>query len=154
MCSVAKSTRFASPVATVDQVRGRRRRGILVVDEDPLLGEVLCHGLPAYGFSVWYTDAPAEAVSLFRLHHQEIDLVLMDSGLLGDEGDRALDALREMAPGLRVCFTTECLCRQASHDLFGHGAAGILVKPFRLDGLAQALRLLSGGVSVRRPATH
>jgi CheY-like chemotaxis protein len=148
MCSVVNSSGFVSPSATWDQGLVRLRRGVLVLDEDPILGEVLSQGLPAYGFSVWWTDDRTEALSLFRHHRQEIDLVLMDSRLLASEGDAMLEALREMTPRLRVCFTTECLCRQSSADLFQHGAVGILVKPFRLDGLAQALRLLACGVSV------
>jgi DNA-binding response OmpR family regulator len=154
MAVVANPTSFASPIATRDQGRGRLQRGVLVVDEDPILGEVLCQGLPAHGFSVWWTDEPSEAVGLFRHHRHQIDVVLMDSRLVDHGGVEALDAMREMTPGLRICFTTECLSHQASVDLFGQGAVGVLVKPFRLDGLAQALRLLGGGIRIYRPAAR
>jgi len=143
MCSVASSMSFASSSAR-DQGRVKPQRGILVLDLDPLVGEGLREGLPAYGFSVWATEARDEALGLLLRHRWEIDLVLMDSRLLDGAGEETLTALREAAPGIRVCFTTECLCRQSSQDLFGHGAVGILVKPFRLDGLASALRLLAG----------
>jgi CheY-like chemotaxis protein len=138
-------TTFAAAVAVPDG-RESSRCGVLVVDQDPILGEVLCSGLPAYGLKVWYASDPTEAAAIFRRHRRSINLVMMESRVLEQDGGATLEALRDINPNIRVCFATECLCKQISHDLFEHGAVGILVKPFRLDGLAQALRLLAGGI--------
>jgi DNA-binding response OmpR family regulator len=144
---VAFMKRFSSVFAASapDGVGGgtRRQPGLLVVDDDPAVCALLASGLPPYGFNIWVAERDTAAVHLFRRHHGEIDLVLLDSGLLVYGGSDMLAALRRLDPQVRFCFTANFLDQQGVEQLFDQGAVGILTKPFRLDGLAAALRLLT-----------
>jgi two-component system KDP operon response regulator KdpE len=119
--------------------------GVLVVDDDPAVRAQLAEELPRHGFAVWFAETGGEAVNLFRRHHDAIDLILLDSRLLDWEGQDTLSALRRLDPVVRCCFTAHFLDHQGAARLFDQGAAGILTKPFRSDGLAAALRLLTVG---------
>jgi two-component system response regulator YesN len=130
----------------------RPRPGVLVVDDDPAVCELLAEGLPRYGFAVWVAESGG-AVDLYRRHQGAIDLVLLDSRLLDYNGLDLLAALRRFDPAVRCCFTAGFLDHQDAARLFDQGVVGILTKPFRLEGLAAALRLLvalPAGGSARR----
>jgi DNA-binding response OmpR family regulator len=124
-----------------DREDPRSRLGILVVDDDPAVGDQLAEGLPRYGFAVWIADSRG-AVELFRRHQAAIHLVLLDGQLLDYNGQDLLGALRHCKPSVRCCLLAGFLDHQDSARLFEQGVVGILTKPFRLEGLAAALRLL------------
>ncbi len=132
-----------SAVPETDHTELRARTGLLVIDEDPITGALLSHGLPPYGFTVWIATHGSAALDLYRRHRSEIDLVLLDGGLLEYDGLDTLAALRRLDPKLRCCFSCEFLDHHDAEQLFAQGAVGILTKPFRLDGLATALQLLN-----------
>jgi CheY-like chemotaxis protein len=99
---------------------------------------MLADGLPAFGFEVWYAESGYEALDLYREHQDAIDLVLLDY-----DNTQSLAQLRRLDPAVRCCFTTGFLEHGGAEQLFAQGAIGILTKPYRLDGLAAALRLLT-----------
>jgi CheY-like chemotaxis protein len=116
--------------------------GILIVDDDPLLRMLLNLGLRHHGFRVWQAGGGREAVAMYRQYGALIHLVLLDVRMPDLDGRHTLAALREVERGVRVCF----LCGSAEGDdpeeLVTLGAVGVLAKPFRLDGLVQALEHL------------
>jgi CheY-like chemotaxis protein len=116
--------------------------GILIVDDDPLLRMLLNLGLRHHGFRVWQAGGGREAVAMYRQYGALIHLVLLDVQMPDLDGRHTLAALREVERGVRVCF----LCGSAEGDdpeeLVTLGAVGVLAKPFRLDGLVQALEHL------------
>jgi DNA-binding response OmpR family regulator len=124
-----------------DRYDPRPRVGVLAVDEDQAACDLLAEGLPRHGFAVWVADSNG-AVDLYWRHQNAIDLVLLDSSLLDYNGLEMLDALRQINPGVRCCFTAAFLDHHNATQLFDQGVVGILTKPFRLEGLAAALRLL------------
>jgi DNA-binding response OmpR family regulator len=133
-----------------DEPNGTRAQGILIVEDDPAVRAQLAEELPRHGFAVWVADTGGEAVELYRRHRDAIDLVLLDSRLLDWEGQDTLSALRGLDPAVRCCFMANFLDHQETAQLFDQGAAGILAKPFRADGLAAALHLLTLGRGCRQ----
>jgi CheY-like chemotaxis protein len=119
------------------------RPGILIVDDDPLLRMLLNLGLRHHGFRVWQAGGGREAVAVYRQYSALIDLVLLDVGMPDLDGPHTLAALQEVERGVRVCFL--CASREGDdpEELVALGAVGVLAKPFRLDGLVQALEHLA-----------
>jgi CheY-like chemotaxis protein len=119
------------------------RPGILIVDDDPLLRMLLNLGLRHHGFRVWQAGGGREAVAVYRQYGALIDLVLLDLRMPDLDGLHTMAALQEVDRGVRVCF----LCGSGESDdpgeLVARGAVGVLAKPFRLDGLMQALEHLA-----------
>jgi CheY-like chemotaxis protein len=117
--------------------------GILVVDDDPLLRMLLNLGLRHHGFRVWQAGGGREAVAVYRQHGALIDLVLLDVRMPDLDGPHTLTALQEVKRSVRVCFLCACAEGDDPNELVTLGVVGVLAKPFRLDGLVQALEHLA-----------
>lgn len=113
---------------------------VLLVEDDPMIGESVRKGLQQDGFAVdWVRDgASAEAA----WHANPFDLMLLDLGLPRKDGLDVLRALRRAKQDLPVLIVT---ARDAVRDRVAGldaGADDYLVKPFDLDELAARIRAL------------
>src|SRR5215471_7034606 len=113
---------------------------LLLVEDDPMIGEAIRAGLKREGFAVdWVHDAAAASQALGS---EPFELVLLDLGLPGGDGLQLLKSLRGRGEGLPVLIIT---ARDAVSDrVAGLDAGGddYLIKPFDLDELAARIRAL------------
>jgi two-component system response regulator QseB len=113
---------------------------LLLVEDDPMIGEAIRAGLKREGFVVdWVHDA--ESASRV-LGSEPFELLLLDLGLPGSDGLKLLKSLRSGGVALPVLIIT---ARDAVSDrIAGLDAGGddYLVKPFDLDELAARVRAL------------
>lgn len=118
---------------------------ILLVEDDPLLGDGLTAGLRQAGFAVdWVKDGVA---SDHALKNETFDLVVLDLGLPRLSGMEVLRRLRER-PGDAGGHTPVLVltARDATGDKVAGldaGADDYLVKPVDLDELAARVRALT-----------
>jgi CheY-like chemotaxis protein len=126
-------------------VRGERTRrpGVLVVDDERCVRDVLGAWLRVEGFAVWLAASGREALALYGQHGGEIDAVMLDVRMPGLDGPQTLAALRELTPGVRACFLTGGFSPYTESQLREAGASAVLHKPARLDELAQVVRHLA-----------
>lgn len=113
---------------------------LLLVEDDPMIGESIRTGLRNDGFTIdWARDArQAEAV----LGSEPYTLLLLDLGLPDKSGLDLLRDLRRRVDPLPVLIMT---ARDAVSDRVNGldmGADDYLVKPFDLDELAARIRAL------------
>ncbi|HEY8504799.1 MAG TPA: response regulator, partial [Gemmataceae bacterium] len=78
--------------------------GILVVDDEPFVLDVIEHLLRHHGFEVWPAGGGAEALALYQRHRDAVALVLLDVQMPGLDGPQTLRALRALNPDVRCCF--------------------------------------------------
>ncbi len=113
---------------------------LLLVEDDPMVGESVRQGLRQDGFAVdWVTDGRAAELALGNAVY---DLMLLDLGLPRKEGLDVLTALRRRGDRIPVMIVT---ARDAVTDRvrgLDAGADDYLVKPFDLDELAARIRAL------------
>lgn len=137
---------------------------LLLVEDDPMIGESVGQGLRQDGFAVdWARDGRAAELALAN---KVYDLLLLDLGLPKKEGLDVLKTARREGNTIPVLVIT---ARDAIADRvkgLDAGADDYLVKPFDLDELAARIRALlrrrSGraepvvkvGTLVLNPATH
>lgn len=118
---------------------------ILLVEDDPQLGDGLTVGLRQAGFAVdWVKDGVAADQALAT---ETFDLVVLDLGLPKLEGMEVLKRVRARGQALPALILT---ARDATADKIAgldSGADDYLVKPIDLDELAARIRAL-----VRRAA--
>jgi CheY-like chemotaxis protein len=144
MDSRADQPRTAEGKPAVRQLRDRL--GVLVVDDEHLVRIMLQLGLERDGFDVWLASNGREAIELYRKEGENIAVVVLDVRMPGLDGPATLDVLRELNPGVRVCFISGDLGDYKPEALLQRGAAYVLTKPFHLNQLAHVLRLLAHGV--------
>ncbi|MCA1326232.1 response regulator [Herbaspirillum sp. alder98] len=137
---------------------------VLLVEDDPMVGEAVRKGLRLDGFAIdWVQDGKSADAAL---RNEDYAMLLLDLGLPQKDGLAVLKTLRERGNTLPVLITT---ARDAVSDRVAGldaGADDYLIKPFDLEELSARMRALlrrqSGRadslVQVREvvlnPATH
>ncbi|MGP8034596.1 MAG: response regulator [Steroidobacteraceae bacterium] len=113
---------------------------LLLVEDDPMIGEAIRAGLKRVGLAVdWVTNTTAGSAALDA---EPYELLLLDLGLPGGDGLTLLKALRgrgQDTPVLIITARDAVADRVAGLDA---GADDYLVKPFDLEELAARIRAL------------
>ncbi len=114
---------------------------ILLVEDDPELGDGLTVGLRQAGFAVdWLRDGHAADLAL---RDESFDLVVLDLGLPRMSGMDVLKRARDRGQNLPILILT---ARDATGDKVSGldaGADDYLVKPIDLDELSARIRALT-----------
>ena len=113
---------------------------LLLVEDDPMIGDSVRQGLAQDGFAVdWVRDGRAAELAVLN---EVYDLMLLDLGLPRKEGLDVLKGLRAKGNAIPVMILT---ARDAVADRvkgLDAGADDYLVKPFDLDELSARIRAL------------
>lgn len=113
---------------------------LLLVEDDPMIGESVRKGLQQDGFAVdWVQDVRAAELAL---ETSSYDTLLLDLGLPRKSGLDVLESLRRRGDPVPVLILT---ARDAVADRvkgLDAGADDYLVKPFDLEELAARIRAL------------
>ncbi len=114
---------------------------VLLVEDDPLLGDGVCTGLEQFGYTVdWVQDGFGAEQAMYE---DSINMMVLDLGLPGQDGLEVLQKLRRSGSDLPVLVLS---ARDTVEDRvtgLDHGADDYLVKPFDLDELGARLRAIS-----------
>jgi DNA-binding response OmpR family regulator len=126
----------------VDSGAVTKPRTILVVDDEAAI-RLLCRvNLELEGYTILEAGGIAEARGV--LEHHEVDAILLDRHLRGEDGRELLRELRDADRLTPVAFLTG-----DSDDTAG--AEAVLRKPFGLDELSRTVRRLLNGTEARIP---
>lgn len=110
---------------------------ILVVDDEPRLGEVLAAALAERGFeAVAVGDA---AAALDHCEGNAVDAVLTDLRMPGSSGRDLLHTLQKTRPDLPVIIMTAYATVRGAVDLVKEGAFDYVAKPFDMDDVVATL---------------
>ena len=113
---------------------------ILIVEDDPQLGEALARGLGALGFAVdWFGDGSRADGALATTPY---DAIVLDLGLPGRDGLHWLTRWRSGAQRVPVLILTARDAVEQRIEGLDAGADDYLVKPFALRELQARLRAL------------
>jgi two-component system, OmpR family, response regulator len=113
---------------------------VLVVDDLPLVREVLRASLRCHGFQVRLAADGQEAIELYRRDHDAIALVLLDVQMPGVDGPAVLTALRAIEPDVRAFFMTGDAGRYGEDQLLATGARRVFAKPLDIAAIVAELR--------------
>ena len=117
--------------------------GILVVDDEPDIRNILQTCLQRDGFRVWTASNGEEALDHCCAHGEEIGVILLDVRMPRLDGPETLDGIREFNPELPVCFMTGDPGDYELKDLLARGARHVFCKPFCLDEVVRVVRRLA-----------
>ena len=135
---VAASGPMALPTPTVSSRMVGGSETILIVDDDDVVCRTVQKILGQAGYNSIATCDAAEALRLFRAHHDAIDLVLLDLSSAVIDGDRLCREICQIAPSVRFLFS-------GSHGAaelpdMTQGPVGFLKKPYRIRQMTDAIR--------------
>jgi DNA-binding response OmpR family regulator len=112
---------------------------VLVVDDEPVLRDLVRRRLEAEGFHVELTPNGEEALTLIQSREEPFDLVLTDLSMPGIDGRQLSATLARYRPSVAV------LCMSANPDAVPHIGPDdipvrVMLKPFTADDLYHAVR--------------
>jgi CheY-like chemotaxis protein len=113
---------------------------ILVVDDDEEVRATTRAQVASLGFRVLEARDGLEALELFRLRHESIDLVLMDFSMPHLDGREATRAMRGLDPGVRVILCSGFDEGASGGQTEADAPTAFLQKPFRHGALVRVLR--------------
>jgi len=111
------------------------RKRVLVVDDEPSIGNILRIKLRLSGFDVTTTTSGAEAIELVRT--QQPDIVLLDVLMPDVTGMDVLDRVRTFSQVPIIVFTGRPEIAQFALKI---GANDYIAKPFNPDLLVEKIR--------------
>jgi two-component system response regulator HydG len=127
---------------------GNQRGRILLVDDDPVCGELLRRMLSSADFEV--AHEPDAEGALARLHAERWDLLITDIELPGMNGLELLGQARELAADLPVVLMTGHASVDYAVSALRGAAAEFLQKPVtRADLVAKATELVEAARAAR-----
>lgn len=146
------------PPASQPMAKSRRRRKkapdtlhqdlagklVLLVDEDVPVRKA-CEGyLRRLGCHVLSVGNGPDSVRIFSRRFEEVDVVILDLGMVEMDAVATMRRLREIRPDVPVIFSTGFGEAELDKRVAGVGEYGYMAKPFQLAHVRQALAVAIG----------
>lgn len=143
--SPARGTeRAGAPKVDAATNGARRPRTALLVEDEPMLRDLVGALLRRAGHEVHAADDGDTALEVVEARGDEIDFVILDLSMPRMPGEVALQRMRERRPGLPVLVTSGNPAEEVAERMRESGPTEFLLKPFRPPELLQALDRLLG----------
>lgn len=126
---------------------------ILVVEDEPMLRQLIGQALRVLGYRVFEAEHAREAFTCWERHGGEVDLLLSDTVLPGGmSGLQLAERLIQLKPNLKVIMTSGYSTEIGKAGTVGKAGFAYLPKPYEIKLLARTVRecLSQAGVSERR----
>jgi CheY-like chemotaxis protein len=116
-------------------------RRVLVVDDDPSLRNLLAQTLEEAGFQAFTAEDGREA--RLRIEEQQIDLVITDLAMPGEEGMELIRALKKEQPDVKIVAMSGAFGTEVLRVARALGAHATLIKPLSREMILQSIDQLS-----------
>lgn len=127
------------PADQVGQEQGRGEK-ILVIEDEPLLRDLLTDFLSGAGYDVIKAGDGEEGIAVYREHADAIDLVLSDIGLPKLDGEQVCNEILKTNPQAKVILCTGFIEEQKKTSLLEQGVVDVLHKPYKVAEVLSAVR--------------
>ncbi len=112
---------------------------ILVIDDEEYIRIVANEILSESGFRVLVATNGDKGLELFKKHHSELDLVMLDLAMPGLSGDEVFIAAKKIDSKVPVLLASGFRGDERIKKILDMGAKGFIKKPFNFNELTQAV---------------
>jgi CheY-like chemotaxis protein len=113
---------------------------ILFVDDEKIIIDVTQGMLEQLGYQVLIARTGQEAIDIFGLNRDRIDLVIMDMIMPGMNGGEAYDGIKAIKPDVKVILSSGYSLNGLAKDIMARGIKAFIQKPFRMEDLSRIIR--------------
>ena len=110
---------------------------VLVVEDSPLLGELVVEITSALGHEARWVESAEEAQEILKAKEEKFNFLLTDFNLPGKNGLELATFVRDNFPGMPIAIMTGC-CRENIRKIHREGFF-VLQKPFGIEALQKVL---------------
>lgn len=114
---------------------------VLILDDEPIVGERLKASLERSGFSVDAFSSSERALE--RLRQQEYEILVTDLKMGGLDGMEVLRIARQVRPAIKSVVITGFATKAVAEEAMASGAVEFIAKPFRIKDLRELLLRLA-----------
>jgi two-component system, cell cycle sensor histidine kinase and response regulator CckA len=113
---------------------------VLVVDDEDVVRSTARLALARFGYTVLTANDGHEGVEVFRRHHDDICLVLLDITMPIMTGVEAFRQIRALRPDASVVVSSGFDQQEAARRFTSEGIAGFIQKPYTARALAKVVK--------------
>jgi CheY-like chemotaxis protein len=113
---------------------------ILLVDDEASIIEVCRDILISLGYKIFTAKSGQEAITIYALNKDKIDLVILDMIMPGLNGGETYNQIKSINPEAKVILSTGYSGGEQAQKILDKGCQGLIQKPFRLEDLSQKIR--------------
>jgi ATP-dependent Lon protease len=113
---------------------------VLILDDEPVVGERLKASLERAGFAVDSLSTSQEAIA--RLKEQHYDILVTDLKMSGPDGLDVLRAAKQALPDIKAVVITGFATKDTAEEAMRSGAVAFIAKPFKMTQLRHLLMQL------------
>lgn len=141
------------PTEQITEVDGKGNKmghgKVLVMDDQEMLREMLYEVLTALGYEAVCAKDGDEAVALYKKHHAEFDVVILDLTVPGGMGGKAaLEKIIEYNPDVKAIVSSGYSNNEIMANYKDYGFGGILKKPYTIEEVTEVLHSMIPSRSV------
>jgi DNA-binding NtrC family response regulator len=114
---------------------------ILVLDDEPIVGERLKVSLEHDGFTVDAFSSSQKALD--RLHDECYDILITDLKMNGPDGIEVLHTAKKLCPKIKAVVITGFATRETAEEAKQSGAVEFIAKPFKMSQLKSLIATLA-----------
>ncbi len=115
---------------------------ILVVDDEPMIRDLLKEMLISIGYEVQTAQDGMAALEYYRRHKDQIDLVILDVMMPGMSGVEVFRRLKEIDPEVKTILASGYVERSQLNQAMQEGIKDFIAKPFALATLKRKLETI------------
>jgi PAS domain S-box-containing protein len=119
------------PKIPTKSIKGNRET-ILLVDDETAIRKAAREFLEMNNYQVLTAENGEQGLKVFQEHSQNIDLVVLDLGMPGMGGAKAMSLILAEDPKARILIASGYSQQKQVQESLSHGAGGFIAKPYRL----------------------
>ena len=112
---------------------------ILLVDDEAIVIGVGKQMLEKLGFTVLTASNGQEALDIFKVNKDRIDLVVLDMIMPGMGAGDTYDELQVLDPEIKVLLSSGYGVDEQTNEIMQRGCKGFIQKPFNMQVLSQKI---------------
>lgn len=112
---------------------------VMIVDDEVYIAEVAKDMLCRAGYEAVSFSSCREAIEYYRVHHQAVDLVLIDMIMPERNGRQCFEELKAIDPGVRAALITGYAVNGEVQRALDEGVIAIIDKPFDAERLTETV---------------
>lgn len=113
---------------------------VLLVDDEEMIRTVAEEMILALGYKVITAGGGQEAITIFKAHRNDIDLIILDLIMPKMSGSEAFDRFREIDAGVKILLSSGYSINGEVSDIIKRGCNGFIQKPFSIHELSKKIK--------------